>query len=573
MATLTCGAGGTYATLAAALAAASADDTIEIQAGTYNGAGWTAVVISTRVTIDGLGVATIELASGTALTLSAAGTTVKRLAIESASSSVAITVGATGCTLEDMYISCSHASGEAVACSTADANISILTCVIENTSGASTTYGVQVSGTGVMGRIIGGSITGYAQGINTNAAAQTSGIVRAVVLSNAINIRYPANWTISQCVLLDATDSIYGGVGTSAVYMCTFDGNTDAMHATAASNFLVANNIFQNNTTCLRGQAGDEAQPVNNIFYNNGTKYTNYTAGAGDIDADPLLDVDYVPGEGSPALDAASALYVDAYDLYHPLASWRPQGSGYDIGAVERESTLPPEPPTPLTGRRFEVHRIWPGGPVGTVTIGATEYSVTLARVQSHGHALATALRAALEAATGVAWTAWLSPELALVAGCGQVFEWEGTTAWNAWAGWEDGESEAAPDRGYQIAGTVGTMAQRLCAVRLSWPIMRVHRVVCVSPAASPPLTAAYLGDFELDFDVDAIAPPEATVHMWMGEDWVLYRGYDSPAVGAADTDGYLVLRPTATPQQAAPLITDYAGVVVTKSRCTWVTS
>ena len=57
--------------------------------------------------------------------------------------------------------------------------------------------------------------------------------------------------------------------------------------------------------------------------------------------ADPLLDAEYVPGAGSPAIDAGvdpAAVGVTLMTDYNGVA--RPQGAAYDIGAFE---VVPPE--------------------------------------------------------------------------------------------------------------------------------------------------------------------------------------------------------------------------------------
>jgi hypothetical protein len=67
----------------------------------------------------------------------------------------------------------------------------------------------------------------------------------------------------------------------------------------------------------------------------------SYTTGAGDIDADPVFvnpaAGDYSLHTDSPCRDSGSSVGVPDHDFFGVS---RPQGAGYDIGAVEYQETV-----------------------------------------------------------------------------------------------------------------------------------------------------------------------------------------------------------------------------------------
>jgi hypothetical protein len=121
----------------------------------------------------------------------------------------------------------------------------------------------------------------------------------------------------------------------------TDDETTDT---TQVINCLFANNTFgadAANDHILSSRSNFSINAVNCLFFNNLEPdgklmaNTNRTE-AGSISADPLLDANYVPGAGSPAINAGvdpATVGVTVTNDYN--GNPRPQGAAYDIGAYE----------------------------------------------------------------------------------------------------------------------------------------------------------------------------------------------------------------------------------------------
>jgi hypothetical protein len=409
MATITCGTGGTYATLALAQTAASNGDTLEIQPGTYSGAGWADVTISkVLAVIDTLAGFTLQDTTGSVITMQGNGSMldVRYSAIESSSTGTAIAVSGAGIWVR-ANITNTNASGEALSVASGATGGDYQ--IEAECTAASTSFGIKISTTGNPGLFHDCRLTGYQYAFEWSGTAQTAHFVRrCIIVGSSRGCSVPYKATLVNCVFDTCTDGCYSGTDVT-VHHCTFTQCGDGIHALAVGQYLgVKNSIFTGCTAGLRGVAGDEAAPDYCNFSDNVADVVNWTAPTNSVAGDPLLDsVTYTPAEGSPVVDAGTDLgYTD--DLYHASA-WRPQGAAPDVGAVEREVSLPPEPPTPLTGRRHEVHRIWPGGSVGTVTIGATDYAVIVPRARENLHLWVARVVLALETATGLDWSGWLT--------------------------------------------------------------------------------------------------------------------------------------------------------------------
>jgi hypothetical protein len=140
----------------------------------------------------------------------------------------------------------------------------------------------------------------------------------------------------------------------------TADTDGDGVGDETADVTQVVNCLFANNT--FGADAGNDhvlssrnasfaINAVNCLFFNNleadGTTLmavTNRTQ-AGSVTTDPLLDANYAPGAGSPAIDAGAdpaTVGVTVTADYNGVA--RPQGTAYDIGAHEFGASVPANP-------------------------------------------------------------------------------------------------------------------------------------------------------------------------------------------------------------------------------------
>ena len=123
------------------------------------------------------------------------------------------------------------------------------------------------------------------------------------------------------------------------------DGVDDEMaDVTQVVNCIFLNNVVGNGDDVLGSRNNDFSIAATNCLFfgntlQNGNDADNTQRPAeesGSIMADPLLDAEYVPGEGSPAIDAGvdpATVGVTLLNDYNGVV--RPQGSAYDIGAIE----------------------------------------------------------------------------------------------------------------------------------------------------------------------------------------------------------------------------------------------
>lgn len=147
--------------------------------------------------------------------------------------------------------------------------------------------------------------------------------------------------TLSNNLIVDNQAGVYGG----GVYV--------SRYISPASQVLLVNNTIANNgDSGIVGRLYAILTMTNNLVVSHATGLTTATPFTGTISADtnlfwntsdpitgtngirqdPLLNPDYHPGSGSPALDAGLTIPWLTVDL---VGAPRPQGSGYDIGAFE----------------------------------------------------------------------------------------------------------------------------------------------------------------------------------------------------------------------------------------------
>ncbi len=132
------------------------------------------------------------------------------------------------------------------------------------------------------------------------------------------------------------------------LYNNTFIKNE--MGATGGNSMIVINNIIAGNTIGGFKRFGEYSAIVNNLFYNNMDNdfiEINNLAEQSDniISEDPLLDeITFMPGNGSPAIDAGIDRFVLDEITVIEIAMEAFLGSAPDIGALENDGETAIEP-------------------------------------------------------------------------------------------------------------------------------------------------------------------------------------------------------------------------------------
>lgn len=564
MAILTCGTGGTYATLAFAVAAASANDTIIIQPDTYSGTGWQNVTLAVRLDVVATGATLTNTGSSYHIRTTADACTITggRWILNSGLSAYIFRLSSSACVVTGATMSITVSGGKygiyldksGVSC------FSVADCTVTG-SAKGAGYGIaRASGsTGSGTDIQRCTITALSGGIMLDSSvgnADTGTINRCHITNCTIGIDYPRAHTVTNCRISGCDQGIYHGNG-ATVDSCTIRNCTDGIRASVAAAYAaITNNILTGHTDALHGATGTEPTPANNIYFGNTNNYNAYTADSGAITTDPDLDANDMPSLSSPAIDASTTTLLE--DHYGTV---RPQLGGPDIGAVEALPPDPPAPPTPRTGRRHEVHRLWQGGTIGTITIRGSDYDITLQGGNYTVHDLAADLEDAVEAATGIGATAYLSPARELCLAFGEAWTWAGVGGWNGFAGWTDGAVSGAPGD-YTLTGTAESCAAEVCAVRLSWARYHTYRQIQTAPASAVPVAVAVLSSPLVDFDAEVFVPYSHAARLWISQPWCYYRGTDTEWSAPSDVDGWLVMSPIETPREATTPLDGYAGTV-----------
>jgi hypothetical protein len=131
------------------------------------------------------------------------------------------------------------------------------------------------------------------------------------------------------------------------------DGENDELaDVTQVVNCVFVNNVVGNGDDVLKSRNNDFTIAATNCLFfgntlQNGNPADNTQRPAdevGSILTDPLLDVLFVPGVGSPAIDAGVDPATIGLTITTDLSgNARPQGAAYDIGAYEVEAAPPAE--------------------------------------------------------------------------------------------------------------------------------------------------------------------------------------------------------------------------------------
>ena len=120
------------------------------------------------------------------------------------------------------------------------------------------------------------------------------------------------------------------------------DADDEMADATQVINCIFANNVVGNGDDVLGSRnASFTIAATNCLFFGNTLQNGNPADNtqrpadeAGSVLADPLLDANYVPGAGSPAIDAGADVSAEGVTTDYN-GNPRPQGAAYDIGAHE----------------------------------------------------------------------------------------------------------------------------------------------------------------------------------------------------------------------------------------------
>jgi hypothetical protein len=138
----------------------------------------------------------------------------------------------------------------------------------------------------------------------------------------------------------DDQDMIYNNANSADT---DADGADDEMaDATQVINCIFANNVVGNGDHVLGSRNADFTIAATNcLFFGNTLQNGNAADNTqrpevetGSVSADPLLDANYVPQAGSPAIDAGVDVSAEGVTTDYN-GNPRPAGAGYDIGAHE----------------------------------------------------------------------------------------------------------------------------------------------------------------------------------------------------------------------------------------------
>ena len=235
-------------------------------------------------------------------------------------------------------------------------------CIFLNGNASDDGGAIEVSSTGNVVRLDSCKFEGNTSWDNGNVLRFGSTTQNGATITNCIFVKNITKADNSPDRLIEATRN-------TKVINCTFVGNhqfdediiynnadnadtngdgvnDETTDTTQVINCLFANNTFGADATgdhIVSSRNADffKIKAVNCLFFNNLEPdgklmdITNRTH-TGSVQADPLLDANYVPGAGSPAINAGvdpATIGVTLTTDYNGAP--RPQGAAYDIGAFE----------------------------------------------------------------------------------------------------------------------------------------------------------------------------------------------------------------------------------------------
>src|SRR3989344_1030262 len=139
---------------------------------------------------------------------------------------------------------------------------------------------------------------------------------------------------------------------------------------TGGDNLAAVNNIVSSNTTMGMKNVDGGSAVSYNLFYGNGTDYTSSNVDLPTtVFQDPLLDLNYMPGAGSPAVDAGTASFIFNGETIVNLGPFEYAGAAPDLGRYEYGLVTTPTPtPTGTTPMPTLTPTPTPGGPTTIIT-------------------------------------------------------------------------------------------------------------------------------------------------------------------------------------------------------------
>lgn len=129
----------------------------------------------------------------------------------------------------------------------------------------------------------------------------------------------------------------------------TIVGNNHGI--TGGDNLIVLNNLIVGTTNIGLKRLRVNSIAAFNLFFNNGTDFSDVIVDqTTSVSGDPLLDANFELMAGSPAIDAGTALFEHNGEIVVDLPATAYSGAAPDIGAMESDAVVTPEPPVADAG-------------------------------------------------------------------------------------------------------------------------------------------------------------------------------------------------------------------------------
>ena len=344
-----------YDTLVLAIAAASASDVLEIANGTFSGAGWENVSVSTAsLTFQAAAGATVTLNNAaSASTIKAlsggAGLTIDGIAFTGATSEAVRIYAGGSCTITDCTFTI--ASGDRAVY----ANGNSFTASGCTLSGSASAYGFYCYGGGTISIA---DCVFTCGGEQIRAQTASTGTIDSCKFTPqasgtgfygyALSAANP--WVVKNGTFDGATNSANYGIRTSngvsdlvSVYANTIDGFVDNLYLQNYAAAVVNNNITNATTFGILGVGAGQPAPDHNTFFGNATDVSTYTAPTNSQTSDPLYvgAPDYHLATGSPAIGAGTTLGAVTVDKDDEARPANPATGAYEFVSTFTSPSAP----------------------------------------------------------------------------------------------------------------------------------------------------------------------------------------------------------------------------------------